>query len=84
MLSQPEQVEGAWHDHRQNQEGGQKKIPTLAEGCGVLRVRQLALGINTQEPRSGRQQEDRQREGGPWEAQHPWLGPQILALRIVT
>lgn len=64
MQPQPAQVQGTWQDHRQNPEREPGRCPRLAKGVWTLRVGQGALGMNTQEPRSGWQQEAEQQEGG--------------------
>lgn len=45
-------------------EVARSRCPRLAKVCGALRVGQVALGVNTQESRSGWQREDGQQVGG--------------------
>lgn len=62
VLPQAEQLEGTGQDHGQYQGGGQKQMPMAGRMCGAPKVRQVTLGINTQEPRSGCQRKDGQQE----------------------
>ena len=60
-----EQVEETWQGHRQKAgRWSEADAQSWQKVWGALRVGQVALGMNTQEPGSGWQREDGQQVGG--------------------
>lgn len=65
MPPQAEHLGGTRQDHGQHWGGGQKQMPMAGRMRGAPKVRQVALGISTQEPRSGCQQKGEKGTGEP-------------------